>query len=161
MSVDGTHCRIKDPRKDPDKNLYSHKHNKACLSYEVALDLFEPKIRWVSGPHKGGESDLIIFRKALKDKIPKNKKAIADSAYAAEHEKVAVRNKHDTEEVKEFKRRACARQEKLNGFLKSYGVLSDKFRHPNLMEQHQIAFEAVCVLVQYSLEVNDVTLFSV
>lgn len=129
------------------------------MSYEVALDLFEPKIRWVSGPHKGGETDLVIFRKALKDKIPTNKKAIGDNIYAAEREKVATKNKYDSEEVKAFKRSALARQEKLNGFLKSFSVLTDKFRHPNLMEQHQIAFEAVCVIVQYSLEVDDLTLF--
>jgi DDE superfamily endonuclease len=152
LSVDGTHCRIQEPRKDPNKNLYSHKHKKACYSYEIGLDLFESRIVWVSGPHDGGEPDIVIFRKAngLRANIPHNKKAIGDLGYRGDL-KVSVPNEHDSRSVNKFKRRARARHEDLNQILKSFYVLSGKFRH-GCREKHQIVFEAVTVLVQYSLE---------
>jgi hypothetical protein len=151
LSVDGTHCRINENRKTPDKDLYSHKHHKPCLSYEIGIDLFESKIVWVSGPHKGGESDLQIFRKqgGLQSNIPDNKKAIGDLGYR-NAPKVSIPNIYDSKPVNIFKRRARARHENLNSYLKNFEVLNQKFRHP--VAKHKIAFEAVCVLVQYSLE---------
>jgi DDE superfamily endonuclease len=72
LSVDGTHCRIQEPRTVPDKNWYSHKHHKPCVAYEIAVSLKESKIAWVSGPHQAGETDLVIFRKrdGLLSRIP-------------------------------------------------------------------------------------------
>ena len=48
-SVDGTHCRIKEPRSNPDKLWYSHKYNKPGVSYEIALHLYKDKVAWVNG----------------------------------------------------------------------------------------------------------------
>jgi DDE superfamily endonuclease len=151
LSVDGTHCLIQEPRSFPDKDWYSHKHNIPCVSYEIAIDLRESRIAWVSGPHKGGETDLVIFRKegGLRERIPEGFKIIGDKGYIGE-EMVSANNRLDARQVKMFKKIARARHEDLNGRLKRFEVLSGRFRH-NIVK-HKIAFEAVCVLVQYTLE---------
>jgi DDE superfamily endonuclease len=91
LSVDGTHCLIREPRTVPDKDWYSHKPHKPCVAYEIAVSLKESKIAWVSGPHKAGETDLVIIRKAdgLLSRIPDGFKIIGDKGYIGE-EKVSV-----------------------------------------------------------------------
>jgi DDE superfamily endonuclease len=151
VSVDGTHCRIEEPRNRPEKNWYSHKHHKPCVAYEIAIDLQESRIIWVSGPHFAGDTDLVIFRKegGLKDHIPDGFKAIGDKGYIGE-DKVSINNELDPLPVKIFKRIARARHEDVSGRIKRFDILSDRFRHG--VNKHKTAFEAVCVLVQYTLE---------
>ena len=106
LSVDGTHCRIQEPRGVPDKDWYSYKLHKPCVAYEIGVDLFESKIVWVSGPHKAGETDLVIFRKpdgGLKTRIPNDCFIIGDKGYAGD-EKVSINNRQDSDEVKKFKK---------------------------------------------------------
>ena len=159
LTVDGTHCRIQEPRSVPHKNWYSHKHQKPCVAYEIAVHLFESKIVSISGPHQGGHSDLVIFRKedGLKSKIPDHCTAIGDKGYIGD-EKVSINNRYDSEAVKQFKKHARAGHEALNGRLKEFAILSKRFRHK--IDKHKIAFEAVCVIVQYSME-NGKPLFEV
>ena len=151
LSVDGTHCRVQEPRSQPDKDWYSHKHHKPCVAYEIGVDLFYSKIVWMSGPHKGGESDLVIFRKdeGLKAKIQNGCKVIGDKGYVGD-EMVSVNNRYDLDEVKKFKKFARARHEALNGRIKEFAILNERFRHA--ISKHKIAFEAVCVIVQYTME---------
>jgi DDE superfamily endonuclease len=138
--------------------LYSHKHHSAGFSYKVGLDLFESRIVWISGPYKSGVPDINIFRKrnGLKSRIPDGKLAIGDQGYRGD-EKVSVPSAYDSRGVKKFKKRARARHEDLNHILKSFSVLSGRFRHngnelKETMKKHRSAFQAVAVLVQYSLE---------
>ena len=122
------------------------------MAYEIGLNLFKSKIVWVSGPHKGGESDLIIFRKedgGLKSMLPNECSAIGDKGYIGDA-KVSVNNRSDSDAVKKFKKTARARHKALNSRLKEFAVLSECFRHK--IEKHKIAFEAVCVIVQYSMD---------
>jgi DDE superfamily endonuclease len=135
----------------PDKDWYSFKHHKSCVSYEIAIDLRLSKIVWVSGPHKGGETDLVIFRKpdGLLSKLPDNTKIIGDKGYIGEN-KVSINNEFDPLPVKHFKRIARARHEDINGRIKGFQVLCDRFHHP--LPKHKIAFEAVCVIIQYTFE---------
>jgi DDE superfamily endonuclease len=151
LSVDGTHCRIQEPRTVPDKDWYSHKHHKPCVAYEIAISLRESRISWVSGPHKAGETDRIIYRKegGLRDQIPLGFKVIGDKGYIGEPT-VSVNNTFDSDPVKEFKKIARARHEDINGRLKRFNVLTEPFRNGHV--KHKIAFEAVCILVQYSME---------
>jgi DDE superfamily endonuclease len=87
LSVDGTHCRIQEPRSYPDKNWYSHKHHKLCVAYEIAIDLEESKIAWISSPHQAGETNLVIFRKpdGLLSRIPEGCKIIGDKGYIGDN----------------------------------------------------------------------------
>ena len=152
-SVDGTHCRILEPRREPDKKWYSHKLNKPAVAYEVALHLYQNKVAWISGPFKAGESDLSIFRKedGFKSKLPPGKLVIADKGYPGE-EQISIPNPFDSDEVKKFKQRARARQETFNSRIKDFKILSSCFRSNH--ELHGIAFDAVCVIVQFDMEVE-------
>lgn len=160
LSVDGTHCKIEEPRSTPDKNWYSHKHNNPAVAYEIALDIHSNNIVWINGPFEAGKTDLVIFNEdnGLKTKIPSNYRIIGDMGYAGEPGIVSVKNNFDTDAVKLFKRRARARQENLNSILKHFAILSGRYRHT--LDDHQMVFQAVCVIVQYKLE-NDVSLFPV
>ena len=60
--------------------------------------------------------------------------------------------------MKDFKRRARARHETVNGRLKVFKILAERFRHG--VEKHQTVLEAVCVLLQCELE-NGHPLFDV
>ena len=135
----------------PDKNWYSHKYHRPCVAYEIGMHLFENKIVWISGPHQAGETDLVIFRKenGLKDNIPDGCNVIGDKGYSGD-EKVSINNRQDSDAVCKFKKTARAPHEALNGRLKEFVILSGRFRHK--IEKHKIAFEAVCVVVQYSME---------
>jgi hypothetical protein len=87
--------------------------------------------------------------------IPEGKKLIGDSGYKGELSKISTTADAHSAEVKEFFARAKSRQETINTRLKSFNVLSCRFRHgkgvENKLRLHQTCFEAVCVLVQYDL----------
>jgi hypothetical protein len=83
--------------------------NKAALSYEITLSLYEPKI-------PAGTTDLFIFQNGLKTIIPVGKKVIADQGYNGEPQLVSTRHVLDP------------RHETLNGRLKMFCVLKNFFR---------------------------------
>ena len=150
-SVDCTHCRIKEPRKEPDKKLFSHKLGKPAVTYEMALHLYKNKVAWVNGPFKAGESDLTVFRwnEGLKSKIPPGKLLIADKGYIGDNQ-LSTSNDFDSDELKLFKRRSGARQENFNAQIKEFRVLAECFR--SSCDRHVIVFDAVCVIVKFSME---------
>ena len=121
------------------------------MSYEIALHLFKNKAAWINGPFQAGEHDLTIYRKegGLKTKIPPGKLLIGDRGYTGD-DQISAPNDFDSDELKAFKRRARARQESFNARVKEFRVLSETFRSNHTT--HQIIFEAVCVLVQFSME---------
>jgi hypothetical protein len=178
ITVDGVHCRIWEPRKDPGTKHYSHKSNSAGKSYEIGIAIRRRGSPgdfcvWIRGPFEASVHDLTIFRGGKKGKnniwdqeslyfaIPDGKKAIADSGYIGEADlggKISVTRDTDSEDLKRFKARAKARHETFNKHLKDFGVLDAPFRHQSL--SHGVVFEAVCVVVQYDL-MNGYPLFDV
>jgi hypothetical protein len=172
-TVDCVHCETNEFRTDPNSKWYSHKHNGAGVSYEVVVDLCEDKILWTAGPKPASTHDITFFRggtqvsknrhkneatwdaNALYFQIPEGKKLIGDSGYKGELSKISTTADAHSAEVKEFFARAKSRQETINTRLKSFNVLSCRFRHgkgvENKLRLHQTCFEAVCVLVQYDL----------
>lgn len=162
ITVDGVHCRIEEPGHPTQRKntrYYSHKFKQAGLMYELALHLFKNQIVWANGPFPAGRGDIEIFRKeGLKDKIPINRKVIADKGYRGEPGLIVHHNALDTEEVRLFKKRAMARQESLNHRIKNFKILAERFRHKE--KKHQIAFLAVVVLIQFQIE-SGYPLFSV
>ena len=165
MTVDGTHLVVLEPGdsdtpKDP--SYFSFKHHTAGFNYEIGIHLFESKCIWLCGPNKAGDwNDGKTFRDlGLRKKLKKaKKKAIADEGYRGFPNQIVTHNSLDSEEVREFKRRARQRHEVYNGKLKRFGVLSDRFRCKNnandvytMAEKLQMCFEAVNVLVQYMME---------
>lgn len=151
-SIDGIHCSIEEPShktKSLDPKYYSHKTNKAGLSYEIALSLYEPKLVSISGPFPAGTTDLAIFQSNLKNMIPAGKKVIADQGYNGEPQLISTRNILDSQLIREFKSRARARHETFNGRLKTSSVLKNFFRQT--LDKHGPIFEAICVIVQFQL----------
>lgn len=95
---------------------------------------------------------------ALCDKIPEGKLGIADSGYQG-GAKLALPNRGvDDQVLHNFKSRARCRHETFNGRIKFYSLLQQTFRHG--AAKHRLAFEAICVTVQYQME-NGAELFVV
>jgi DDE superfamily endonuclease len=159
MSVDGTHCRINEPRKTPSAKWYSHKFKGPGLTYEIGVGLFESKIVWINGPFPAGESDLHVYQKmgGLKYNIPENKWVIADNGYQGEAT-ISAPNPLDTDAVKLFKKRARARHETINSRVKNFAILEQRFRHA--INKHHVVFEAVAVIIQYEMD-NGYKLFDI
>lgn len=108
---------------------------------------------WMNGPFKASRHDITIFRRAgLKDMIPPGHRVIADNGYKGEAIVVSTPNSHEPSVLRKFKSRARARHESFNGRLKNFRILDERFRHG--VNKHQVAFEAVCVIVQYQMELG-------
>jgi DDE superfamily endonuclease len=153
ISVDGTHCRINEPRHIPSSGWYSHKSHSAGLNYEIAVNLHESKVVWINGPFPAGRNDRSVYTQAggLQSMIPPSKKVIADKGYRSQNDvTLSTPNPFDSDIVKTFKKRASARHETLNQRIKNFEVLAGCFRHN--IAKHQCVFEAICVIVQYDME---------
>jgi hypothetical protein len=164
ITVDGTHCWIKEPQHpswSQDRRYYSHKFNKAGLNYELGIALNSNKLVWMNGPFPAGSSDSRIFkREGLKTKLNQcGKKAIGDAGYVGHQKECCTPNSHDSRAVRKFKSRALKRHEKFNGYTKVFGILHQRFRHS--VPRFTLAFEAVCVICQYQLDCSDKYLFDI
>jgi hypothetical protein len=173
-TIDCVHCMMNEFRTDPHSKWFSHKHNGAGVSYEVAVDICNDRVIWTAGPKPASTHDITFFRggketssrrekneatwdkDALYFKIPEGKRLIGDSGYEGEPDKVSTSIREHDAEVKEFFARAKSRQETFNTRLKFFAVLSERFRHgkgvKKKMDMHQACFDAVCVLQQYDME---------
>ena len=159
LTVDGVHFATKECRKDPSSSWYSHKFKGPGVTYEIGISIWENKLVWVNGPYRAGKNDIGMFRDVdgLQSKIPENKFALGDSAYKSSN-KVIVKNKTDSRELKRFKNRALARHETFNGRIKCFNCLCNRWHHD--LKKHKSVMEAVCILVQYDME-NGNPLFEV
>jgi hypothetical protein len=168
LTVDGTHLLTLEPGdsdvpKDP--SYFSFKHHAAGFNYEVGVCLFESRCIWLSGPHRAGtHNDAKMFTDGgLKDKLElAGKKAIGDDGHRGFPNQMSTANSLDSDAVRDFKVRARQRHEGFNGKIKQFAVLGEQFRcknNPNdkltVEEKLQVCFEAVCVLVQYKMEMGD------
>lgn len=155
MSIDGVHCSIPEPRHDTlskDPAYFSHKSNGPAVNYELGIAIHESRLVSINGPFKASTHDLTAYRSALKAKIPNGKKIIADGVYARKgtEPELSTPNTHDPPDLREFKRRARARHESFNRRIKTFQVMAVTFRHG--LKNHQLCFEAVCVILQYAME---------
>lgn len=171
VTVDGIDCRCWEKRNHPtmpfDKKAHSHKFSHAAYKYEIAVAVYSDHIVWVNGPFKGGKHDLTIFRQgkdgegSLLDKIPDGKMGMADRGYKtgidAEILKIAFKRNDDPIALKRHKGRGTCRQETINARIKSFKCISDTFSHTE--QQHEWAFKAVCVIVQYHLDMGVAVLY--
>lgn len=161
VTVDVTDCKIWEKQHHTfpiDRSYYTQKHCHAGLKYEIAVAIFHDSIVWVNGPFKGTRHDITIFRNnGLKNKMPPGKKLIADLGYrtkrADEVDVVAFPNAKDPLALKKFKSLARCRHETVNGRIKSYASMFNEFRHGE--ENHAACFFAICVTIQYHLDVGD------
>jgi len=158
VTVDGVDFKTwepKHPTLSQDKKMMSHKFRKAGWKYEIAIDVYESKVVWISGQHRGGKSDWTIYLEGLCKLIPQGKKVIADRGYGSketpnESAKVAIPNACDSKELANFKARARCRHETFNGRLKFFSSLNQTYRHEQ--SKHTFVFEAVVVIVQFQMD---------
>lgn len=157
MTVDGQHCWIHEPSHpefSQDDEFFSHKYNKAGVSYEIGISIKESQVIWLRGGFKAGKTDLKIFKEdGLREKLEETQqKAIADGGYHSEElfHVLSLPNTLDDKVVKKFKSRALKRHEKFNGMMKAFDCLSERFRHscPRFVD----CFESICVICQYQME---------
>jgi hypothetical protein len=172
ISIDGVHCCIYEPRRDPSSKWFSHKSNGAGLTYELGIAIRSNRLVWIGGPFPASQHDITTFRGGKKNEpkdqnalffqIPDGKRGVGDSGYKGEPGKISITREGDSAAVKNFKGRVKSRHETFNSRLKAFKILSTRFRHqlsPDLSE-HKTVFEAVCVACQFDLE-NDHGLFEV
>ena len=79
-------------------------------------------------------------------------KAIGDLGYRGTSDLISVPNNTDSLQVKKFKSRALKRHKKFNGLIKNFDCLNSCFR--NSQAKFKLCFEAVCVICQYQIEVD-------
>lgn len=169
-TIDNKHCRLQEPRTDPDSKWYSHKFNGPGVTYEVAVDIVKDRILSVNGPYPASCHDITIFRggktKTKKDKwdqnalyfkIPEGKRLIGDSGYLGEPDKVTTTLGGHSKEVKAFLARAKSRQETVFTRYNNFKILNDGFRHGKnglkaKLKLHKSVFDAISVVIQYDLE---------
>ena len=105
----------------------------------------------MNGPFKASKHDVTIFRSdVLMDMIPPGHRMIADNGYRGEAVVVSAPSSYDPKVLRKFKSRARARQESFNGHIQNFKCIYEIFRHGK--DKHKIAFEAVCVIIQYQME---------
>ena len=159
-TVDGTDMKTKEKSTaqfNVDRKQYTKKFAHGGLKYEIAIDAFESKIVWINGPFCGGKHDKTIFSDDLLKKIPEGKLVVTDRGYSkvkdrAYMKKLSLPNNCDSKELGNFKARLRARHESLNGRLKDFMCLDCTYRHAH--KKHGHIFNAVCVLVQYEMDLG-------
>lgn len=152
MTVDGTDFRIYEP-KPFNKRWYCSKFNGPGLRYELAVCIQTGDIVWINGPYPcGSYPDLKIFRLKLKNMLLPGEMVEADLGYRGERNTVRTPNDFVSMSDKKAKTRARSRHETINGRLKNWGCLKQRFRHP--LGKHKIVFSAVAVITQLDFE-ND------
>ena len=178
LFIDGVHFITEEMRTDPDSKWWSHKSNGPGFAYEVVLDTVEYVARWTNGPKPAGVHDLTFLRggtvkmgkknwdrSALYWNIPRGVRLCGDSGYTGQDDLVSTTDDAHGKDTKELFARFKSRQETYNARLKSFGVLSQKFRHgknglQSKLDLHQTCFDSITVLVAYDME-NGHPLFEV
>ena len=159
ISVDGTDCKCNEPAHPDypvDSKMKSEKFNKAGWKYEVAMLVHEPKIVWICGPHKASKHDMTTFREKLKGMLQElpGSMASVDLGYRTqevdEEGLLSWPNSVDGLDAREHKSRIRCRMESLFGRMKNFRILKDTFRFTK--HQHEIAFTAVAVTIQYQMD---------
>ena len=150
LIVDGTdylcHELSNLPRKER-KKWYSHKFNSAGIKYEVATCIATGDIVHYNGPFRGAAADLTIFRFHLKRCLLPGERVIADRGYRGDR-KVVTPYDYDCLSKQHYRAMAAlrARHEVMNGRLKQFRCLADRWRHA--LSDHHRVFRACLVLVQ-------------
>jgi hypothetical protein len=157
VSVDGTDFEINEPTPFS-TDYWSHKFNGPGLRYEIALNIMTGDIVWVNGPFPcGANPDLVIFRRDLMHKLEPWERVEADQGYIAEcPQHVKTHIPLQAEQERDMRALALARHEHVNGRLKNFAALRDKFHHnAHREEKHGLIVHALAVAVQLSFELGE------
>ena len=146
LTVDGTDFPIEELTCF-DPGWYCHKFNSAGLRYEVAVTVRSKKIAWINGPFPcGSMPDLLIFRSKLKSLLLQTESVLCDSGYC---DSKCIKPSERYDFISSVHNSLRARREAMNGRLKAFKVLSERFRHD--LSPHSTCFFAVTNVVQLRL----------
>lgn len=138
------------------KRFYSHKFNGNGLRYEVGVCIATGDIVWISGPFRCGMNDLSVSREGglLGGALKEGEMAEADLAYQGEkwYIKTPVGFHTRTQKEEGMKLSAAARHETINGRLKIFEVLKNRYRHE--LTFHSSCFRAVAVITQLNFKLG-------
>jgi len=149
LSVDGTDCRINEPRNPFSTKWFSHKFKGAGLRYEIALNIRTGEICWINGPFPAGKyQDPTIFKNGLNWELAEGELVHADKAYRHQPRCSTPYNQSFRYE-REQSNLIRARHETVNRLFKYNQSLATPFRHP--LKKHDVVFHAAAVCVQLAI----------
>lgn len=164
-SLDGTDCEANEVKHDTfpkNTGFCSQKLHRCAFKYQITLSAWENQILHIYGPCRGGLDDRSILEESGVLDIVRgtDKRIVVDGGYSNDRNEKEITwpRTCQSKELHNFHSRIRLRHETLNGRLKNFAVLTNRFRHG--MTKHGIAFLAVAVVVQYQMN-NGARLFSV
>ena len=115
---------------------------------------------WIQGPYPAGSfNDVKIFNKVLHHFLEPGERVEADNGYVACADKVKCPDNPCNPPANErMQARVRSRHETINGRFKTWGILSQVYRHD--IRRHGEVFRAVAVITQLAIE-NGSPLFQV
>ena len=172
IAVDGIHFHTQEFRLTPSSVWYDYKSASSGVKYLFAMSISRPAIVFKSGPFPASVHDINIFRggKSEQDKsewrkdslyfrmeeLGQDKKAVGDSGFTGEPDKVITTKSHHSRALKEFLARVKNRQESLHVRLRAFNILENRFRHgkgtDDKIDLHGVCVSAITVIVQYDFQ---------
>ena len=154
MTVDGTDFRIPQQGSATAGNAFaSHKYaGKSALRYELGVSIIGGDLVWIQGPYPAGAfTDIKIFNNVLCNFLDPGERVEADKGYAGHPDKIVCPANADKgpPERRAMSGRVRARHKTLNGRLKTWGILSQVFRHRITL--HGTALRACAVVTQIAI----------
>jgi hypothetical protein len=144
ISLDGTDCPIQEPRPFNDK-YFSAKFGKAGLKYEIGICIQTGWIVWYNGPFPAGASEKTIAKIGVIRKILPDEKILVDSGFVGCHPCMILPS--GIHGISQRMKSLCrARHETVNGRIKTFSVMSSRFRHD--IKKHESCFLAVLTVTQ-------------
>ena len=123
---------------------WSHKFNGPGLRYEIAIYIRTGDIVWAHGGFPCGQwPDLRLARNAFIHRLQPEEKALADNGYRDQ-------NYFEFSNGDQQRKRILARHETVNGRIKLFGCMKERFRHALYL--HPRFFHAVVNLTQLMIE---------
>jgi hypothetical protein len=132
-SIDGSHKICRETRDHPTKKVnpdrFSFKHNTAGYNVQVAVDIFEQKIRDIT-VSIGKENDKSNLNKSrVLTKCPPGKRIIVDGGFTGDADKLSGYNQFDLDITKWVKKRVKSRVESYNKRMNDYECMKGIFWH--------------------------------
>lgn len=149
VTLDGTDFKIMEPTVFSPK-WFSHKFHGPGVRYEVGLSIGSADIVWASGGFPCGEWPDFAIAKNLYLYYAKDEVTLADKGYRFKHyfKQPSNNSEHSL----------LARHETLNGRLKHFEILNQRFR--NDLKKHPPVFHACVNIIQICIQ-NGERLFEI
>jgi hypothetical protein len=154
MTVDGSDFHFPQKRVAKKGNAFgSHKYpGKSTLHYELGIGILAGNLVWIQGPYPAGKyTDIKIFNKVLHNFLQPGEQVEADKGYRGHPDKIKCPgNDANPAENRGMQGRVRAHHEMLNRRLKTWGILSQVFRHHITM--HCNVFRVCAVVTQLTIQ---------